>query len=107
MEEEDRWDRRDCRRRRVDGAIGRFREDKGTKEKCREKEKENTGTRRRRRKRRKGSRFGETFAVALDISKAFDRIWHKALLSKLPSCGFHLAHCFSLLVSFPVVLLLP
>ena len=32
--------------------------------------------------------FGETFAVALDISKAFDRVWHKALLSKLPSYGF-------------------
>ncbi len=31
------------------------------------------------------SRFGETFAVALDISKAFDRVWHKAVLSKLPS----------------------
>ncbi len=27
--------------------------------------------------------FGETFAVALDISKVFDRVWHKALLSKL------------------------
>ncbi len=26
------------------------------------------------------SRSGETFAVALDISKAFDRVWHKALL---------------------------
>ncbi len=24
--------------------------------------------------------FGETFAVALDISKAFDRVWHKSLL---------------------------
>ncbi len=35
------------------------------------------------------SRFGETFAVALDILKAFDRVWHKALLSKLPSCGFY------------------
>ncbi len=34
------------------------------------------------------SRFGETFAVALDISKAFDRVFHKALLSKLPSYGF-------------------
>ena len=29
--------------------------------------------------------FGETFAVALDISKALDRVWHKALISKLPS----------------------
>ncbi len=24
------------------------------------------------------SRFGETFSVALDISKAFDRVWHKS-----------------------------
>ncbi len=39
------------------------------------------------------SRFGETFAVALDISKPFDRIWHKALLSKLPSYGFYPALC--------------
>ncbi|KAL7630285.1 UNVERIFIED_CONTAM: hypothetical protein RMT77_019571 [Armadillidium vulgare] len=29
--------------------------------------------------------FGESFAVALDISKAFDRVWHKDLVSKLPS----------------------
>ena len=28
--------------------------------------------------------FGESFVVALDISKAFDRVWHKALLAKLP-----------------------
>ncbi len=35
------------------------------------------------------SRFGETFAVTLDISKAFDRVWHKYLLSKLPSNGFY------------------
>ncbi len=35
------------------------------------------------------SRFGETFAVALDISKAFDRVWHKSLLSKLPSYSFY------------------
>ncbi len=26
-------------------------------------------------------------AVALNISKDFDRTWHKALLSKLPSCA--------------------
>ncbi len=34
------------------------------------------------------SRFGETFAVALDMAKAFDRVWHKSLLSKLSSYGF-------------------
>ncbi len=39
------------------------------------------------------SRFGETFSVTLDISKAFDRLWHKALLSKLPSYGFYPALC--------------
>jgi exonuclease III len=33
--------------------------------------------------------FGESFAVALDISKAFDRVWHKALISKLPSFGIY------------------
>ncbi len=35
------------------------------------------------------SRFSETFAVALDMSKGFDRLWHKSLLSKLPSFGFY------------------
>ncbi len=45
------------------------------------------------------SRFGETFAVALDITKAFDRAWHKALSSKLPSYGFCSAPC-SFLSSF-------
>ncbi len=39
------------------------------------------------------SRFGETFAVALDISKAFDRVCHKSLLSKLPSYGFYSSLC--------------
>ena len=29
--------------------------------------------------------FGESFVVALDISKAFDRVWYKALLAKLPT----------------------
>ena len=32
--------------------------------------------------------FGETRVVALDISKAFDRVWHAGLLNKLPSYGF-------------------
>ncbi len=35
------------------------------------------------------SRFHETFSVALDLSKAFDRVWHKSLLSELPSFGFY------------------
>lgn len=30
---------------------------------------------------------GETHTVALDISKAFDRVWHRSLISKLPSYG--------------------
>ena len=32
-------------------------------------------------------RQGETQTVALDISKAFDKVWHKGLLSKLSSYG--------------------
>ena len=32
--------------------------------------------------------FGESFIIALDISKAFDRVWHQALLAKLPAYGF-------------------
>ncbi len=45
------------------------------------------------------SRFGETFSVALDISKAFDRVWHKSLLSKLPCFGFY-PSLFSFISSF-------
>ena len=30
---------------------------------------------------------GEALAVSLDIAKAFDRVWHRVLLSKLPSYG--------------------
>ncbi len=45
------------------------------------------------------SRFGETFSVALDISKAFDRVWHKSLFSKLPSFSFYPSLC-SLISSF-------
>ncbi len=37
--------------------------------------------------------FGETFAVVSDISKAFDRVWHKSLLSKLPSYRFYPSLC--------------
>ncbi len=37
--------------------------------------------------------FGGTFAATLDISKAFDRVWHKSLISKLPSYGFHPCFC--------------
>ena len=32
--------------------------------------------------------FRESFVVALDISRAFDRVWRKVLLSKLPDYGF-------------------
>ncbi len=39
------------------------------------------------------SRFDETFTVALGISKALDRVWHKSLLSKLPSNGFYPSLC--------------
>ena len=31
--------------------------------------------------------FGESKVVALDISKAFDRVWHGALISKLIAFG--------------------
>ena len=37
--------------------------------------------------------FGESFAIALYISKAFDRVWHKALISKLPSFGIYPSLC--------------
>ena len=32
--------------------------------------------------------YGETCVVELDISKAFDRVWHSSLIAKLPSFGF-------------------
>lgn len=35
------------------------------------------------------SSFGVTFAAVLEISKAFDKVWHKFLLFILPSCGFY------------------
>lgn len=32
-------------------------------------------------------KHGESLAVSLDIAKAFDRVWHRSLLSKLPAYG--------------------
>ena len=55
------------------------------------------------------NRSGATRAVALDISKAFDRLWHAGLLHKIKSCGIS-GQMFGLISSFlsnsqlPVVL---
>ena len=32
---------------------------------------------------------GESRVISLDVSKAFDRVWHKGLLAKLPMFGLH------------------
>ena len=45
------------------------------------------------------NRSGATRAVALDISKAFDRVWHAALLHKLKSYGIS-GQIFGLISSF-------
>ena len=45
------------------------------------------------------NRSGATQAVALDISKAFDRVWHFGLLHKLKSYGI-LGQIFGLISSF-------
>ena len=37
--------------------------------------------------------FGESIVIALDISKAFDRVWHKAMLAKLPAYSFTPSFC--------------
>ena len=42
-------------------------------------------------------RFGESQIVALDISKAFDRVWHEALLHKLDALGVD--SCFNKWIS--------
>ena len=46
------------------------------------------------------NRSGVTQAVALDISKAFDRVWHAGLLYKLKSYGIS-GQIFGLISSFP------
>ena len=45
------------------------------------------------------NRSGATRAIALDISKAFDRVWHAGLLRKLTSYGI-LGQIFGLISSF-------
>ena len=45
------------------------------------------------------NRFGAPRAVALEISKAFDRVWHTGLLHKLKSYGI-LGQIFSLISFF-------
>ena len=45
------------------------------------------------------NRSGVTRAVALDISKAFDRVWHAGLLDKLKSCGIS-GQIFGVISSF-------
>ena len=44
-------------------------------------------------------RQGETRSVALDISKAFDKVWHRGLLHKLRSYGIE-GDLFQILISF-------
>ncbi len=39
------------------------------------------------------SHFGKTSSVVPDIFNTFDRIWHKLLLSKVPSFGFYPSLC--------------
>ena len=45
------------------------------------------------------NRSGTTQAVALDLSKAFDKVWHAGLLHKLRSCGIS-GQIFDLISSF-------
>ena len=48
------------------------------------------------------NRPGATRAVALDISKAFDRVWHAGLLHKLKSYGIS-GQIFGLILLFSVM----
>ena len=45
------------------------------------------------------NKSGATQAVAMDVSKAFDRVWHAVLLHKLRFCGFS-GQIFGLISSF-------
>ena len=45
------------------------------------------------------NRFGDTRAVALAISKAFDRVWHAGLLYRVRSYGIS-GQIFGLISSF-------
>ena len=45
------------------------------------------------------NRSGDTRAVALDISKVFDKVWHAGLLRKLKSYGIS-GQIFGLISSF-------
>ncbi|CAH2088457.1 unnamed protein product [Euphydryas editha] len=38
-------------------------------------------------------KYGEALAVSLDISKAFDRVWHDGLIAKLPAYGIPTSLC--------------
>ncbi|CAH2207549.1 jg9570, partial [Pararge aegeria aegeria] len=38
-------------------------------------------------------KHGEALAVSLDVSKAFDRVWHESLLHKLPAYGLPISFC--------------
>ena len=48
------------------------------------------------------NRSGATRAVALDISKVFDRVWHAGLLHKLKSMGFQVRY-LALFLLFSVI----
>ncbi|RVE54134.1 hypothetical protein evm_001257 [Chilo suppressalis] len=40
-----------------------------------------------------GEAIDKRLAISLDIAKAFDRVWHKSLLSKLPAYGLKAQFC--------------
>ena len=42
----------------------------------------------------------EVRVVFCDVSKAFDRVWHKGLLTKLKSIGIHGRYCLGLKIIY-------